>query len=128
MAGGGPYERRGLRAGREPGHLRRHPLPRPLRLAPLPLLPDVPEGAAEGAILEFGTLVESHVRAARHAFRATFRRDLARPEIWSTQWQLAAASNNLNWEGVDLRSLIAPLAANAGAGGEDAALEEVAAR
>jgi hypothetical protein len=82
----------------------------------------------EGAILEFGTLVESHVRAARHAFRATFRRDLARPEIWSTQWQLAAASNNLNWEGVDLRSLIAPLAANAGAGGEDAALEEVAAR
>ena len=64
----------------------------------------------EGAILEFGTFVQSHVHAARHAFRSTFRKDLQRPEIWSTQWQLSAASNNLNWEGVDLRPLIAGLA------------------
>ncbi|HEX4965580.1 MAG TPA: hypothetical protein VF173_32520 [Thermoanaerobaculia bacterium] len=76
--------------------------------------------ADEGAILEFGTLIESHVRAAGHAFRATFRKDLSRPEIWSTQWKLTAASNNLNWEGVDLRSLIAPLVP----GGVEAMLQE----
>ena len=81
----------------------------------------------EGAILEFGTFVTSHVHAARHAFRSTFRKDLQRPEIWSTQWQLSAASNNLNWEGVDLRPLIAALAASGGVGeaGEVRALEEV---
>jgi hypothetical protein len=73
----------------------------------------------EAAILEFGTFIESHVRAARHAFRATFRKDLGRPEIWSTQWKLTAASNNLNWEGVDLRSLITSLAP----GDVDAALQ-----
>ncbi len=72
----------------------------------------------EGAILEFGTFIESHVRAARHAFRATFRKDLQRPEIWSTQWKLTAASNNLNWEGVDLRALITSRAAE----GAEAAL------
>ncbi|HYO12037.1 MAG TPA: hypothetical protein VE685_02460 [Thermoanaerobaculia bacterium] len=66
--------------------------------------------ADEAAILEFGTVVQSHVHAARHAFGATFRKDLGRPEIWSTQWKLAAASNNLNWEGVDLRPLISSLA------------------
>ena len=78
----------------------------------------------EGAILEFGTFVESHVRAARHAFRATFRKDLGRPEIWSTQWQLAAASNNLNWEGVDLRPLIVSLAKASEVGSGAAALAE----
>jgi hypothetical protein len=80
--------------------------------------------ADEGAILEFGTFIESHVRAARHAFRATFRKDLQRPEICSTQWKLTAASNNLNWEGVDLRSLITSLVA----GGAEAALQEVETR
>lgn len=77
--------------------------------------------ADEGAILEFGTFIESHVHAARHAFRATFRKDLQRPEICSTQWKLTAASNNLNWEGVDLRPLIASMVA----GGVDAVLQEV---
>lgn len=63
--------------------------------------------ADDSAVLEFGTLVHSHVQIAGHAFGATFRRDVGRPEIWSTQWRLAATSDNLNWEGVDLRSLVA---------------------
>ena len=58
------------------------------------------------AVLDFGTHVHSHVQIAGHALTATFRRDVGRPEIWSTQWRLAATSDNLNWEGVDLRSLV----------------------
>jgi hypothetical protein len=60
----------------------------------------------DAAILEFGTVVESHIRIAGHGLRATFRTDVERPEIWSTQWKLAAVSENLNWEGVDLRPLM----------------------
>jgi hypothetical protein len=26
--------------------------------------------------------------------------------LWSTKWQLAAVTNNLNWEGFDLRQAI----------------------
>ena len=60
----------------------------------------------DGAILEFGTVVDSHVRIAGHGLRATFRPDTGRPEIWSTQWRLSAISDNLNWAGVDLRPLL----------------------
>jgi hypothetical protein len=63
----------------------------------------------EGAIVEFASRVASHVEAARWVFGATFRNDLKRPEICSTQWRLEAASNNLNWEGIDLRSRISPV-------------------
>jgi hypothetical protein len=62
----------------------------------------------EAAIVEFGTVVDAHIRAAGHGLRATFRRDIVRPEIWSTQWMLAAVSENLNWEGVDVRHLVKP--------------------
>jgi hypothetical protein len=62
--------------------------------------------ADEGAILEFGTVVESHVRAAGRGLHATFRPHLGRPEVWSTQWNLAAVSENLNWEEVDVRPLV----------------------
>jgi len=62
--------------------------------------------ADDAAILEFGTFVDTHVRAAGHGLRATFRRDVERPEIWSTQWNLAAVSENLNWDGVDVRPLL----------------------
>jgi len=60
----------------------------------------------DAALLEFGTVVDSHVRVAGRGLRATFRPDVQRPEIWSTQWKLAAVSENLNWEGVDVRPLL----------------------
>jgi len=63
--------------------------------------------ADDSAILEFGTVVDSHVQVAGRALGATFRQDVGRPEIWSTQWRLAATSANLNWEGLDLRPLVA---------------------
>jgi hypothetical protein len=62
--------------------------------------------ADEGAILEFGTVVDSHVRIAGKGLHATFRTGVGRPELWSTQWSLAATSDNLNWEEVDLRPLL----------------------
>lgn len=60
----------------------------------------------DAAILQFGTVVDSHVRVAGRGLGATFRPDLERPEVWSTQWNLAAVSENLNWEEVDLRPLV----------------------
>jgi hypothetical protein len=62
----------------------------------------------DAAIMEFGTVVDSHIRVASRGLRATFRPDVERPEIWSTQWKLAAVSENLNWEGVDVRPSKAP--------------------
>jgi hypothetical protein len=62
----------------------------------------------EAAIVQFGTVVDSHIRVAGHGLRATFRPDVGRPEIWSTQWKLSAVSENLNWEGVDVRPLVTP--------------------
>jgi len=60
----------------------------------------------DAAILQFGTVVDSHVRVAGRGLGATFRRDLGRAEVWSTQWDLSAVSENLNWEEVNLRSLV----------------------
>jgi hypothetical protein len=62
----------------------------------------------EAAIVEFGTVVESHIRYAGRGLGATYRPELERPEVWSTQWKLAAISDNLNWEGVDVRPLLSP--------------------
>lgn len=59
------------------------------------------------AILEFNTVVHAHIHAANHAFGPTFRKDLGRPEIFSAQFRLHAASHNLNWEGLDLRAVLA---------------------
>lgn len=60
----------------------------------------------DDAILRFGTVVDSHVRVAGRGLGATFRRDRERSEVWSTQWSLAAVSENLHWEEVDLRPLV----------------------
>jgi hypothetical protein len=59
----------------------------------------------DAAVVEFGTVVDSHIRVAGHGLQATFRPELQRPEIWSTQWRLDAISENLHWEGVDVRPL-----------------------
>jgi hypothetical protein len=60
----------------------------------------------DSAILQFGTVVDSHVRVAGRGLGATFRPDRERSEVWSTQWNLAGVSENLNWEEVDVRPLV----------------------
>jgi hypothetical protein len=50
----------------------------------------------EAGLLEFGTISHAHVDAARQAFlRARFHGEC--PEVWSTEWRIAAVSNNLSW-------------------------------
>src|SRR2546426_11938236 len=61
----------------------------------------------DNAIVDFGTRVTSHIGSANWAIVHVFRNDLHRPEIWSVQWRLWAISHNLNWEGVDLREVLA---------------------
>lgn len=61
----------------------------------------------ECAIVEFGR-VQAHVNAANAAFRPTWRKDLRRAEIWSAQFRLwAVSAHNLNWEGLDLQTVLA---------------------
>lgn len=52
--------------------------------------------ANEEGLIEFGTIAHNHVSAVRKCFR-TARRTSDGVEIWSTQWKLYSASNNLNW-------------------------------
>ena len=59
------------------------------------------------AIVDFGR-VRAHVNAANSAFGPTYREDLNRAEIWSAQFRLWAVScHNLNWEGLDLQTVLA---------------------
>jgi len=60
----------------------------------------------DNAIVAFSGL-RSHVKWANWVLLRTFRKDLQRPEIWSVHWRLWAISHNLNWEGVDLRVVLA---------------------
>lgn len=60
----------------------------------------------EGAIVDFGGRVTSHVRVAGEAFGATYDRRKGAPQICSTQWRIEAVSNNLEWQGVDLASRV----------------------
>jgi hypothetical protein len=62
--------------------------------------------SGDAPLLEFGTRVHAHVEAARHTFRRTWNAARRRPEVWSTQWRLSAVSNNLNWQGFDLPSVL----------------------
>ena len=66
------------------------------------------------AIPHFGTNVPSHVKTARRVFGRVCFRESRGPEIWSTKWQLSHVSNNLNWEGFDLRGLILRAAVSSG--------------
>lgn len=58
----------------------------------------------------FSAAVPEHVQAARGVFERLNFSPEAGPELWSTQWRLASVTNNLNWDGLDLRSVIAPSA------------------
>jgi len=59
------------------------------------------------AIVDFGR-VRAHVTAANSAFNPTYREGLNRAEIWSAQFRLWAVScHNLNWEGLDLQTVLA---------------------
>jgi hypothetical protein len=50
----------------------------------------------EQGYLDFGTCVQSHVEAAGAAF-AWMVRSEGKPEVWSTEWRIWAASHNVNW-------------------------------
>jgi hypothetical protein len=63
--------------------------------------------ADDNSIVDFGTHVTSHISVANWGLTHVFRKDLQRPEIWSVHWRLWAISHNLNWEGVDLRQVLA---------------------
>jgi hypothetical protein len=54
------------------------------------------------AIARFGTLVPTHAGLGNWAFPRV-RRTPSGPELWSTRWQLAGVSNNVRWEGFELR-------------------------
>jgi hypothetical protein len=61
----------------------------------------------DNAIVDFSTHVTSHISAANWGLKHVFRKDLQRPEVWSVHWRLWAISDNLNWEGVHLREVLA---------------------
>jgi len=62
--------------------------------------------ADDQAIMRFSERA-IHVATANWSLAHLYRRDLQRVELWSTQWRLHALSNNLNWDEVDLRAVIA---------------------
>jgi len=55
-------------------------------------------------IPRFGTAVPCHVDVARDSFGSLAVSATRGPELWSTKWQLVAASNNLNWGDFPLRN------------------------
>jgi hypothetical protein len=59
------------------------------------------------AIPDFGTAVPSHVEVVRNSFHHFCFNEDDGPELWSTTWRLARASNNLHWRGFDLRHALA---------------------
>lgn len=59
------------------------------------------------AIGHFGTNVPSHAEVAGHVFRRLAFEPDRGPELWSTKWRLMSVTNNLNWEDLDLRRVIA---------------------
>lgn len=50
--------------------------------------------------------VPRHVDAARNVFGRLASDPERGPELWSTKWRLSSVTNNLNWEGFDLRQAI----------------------
>lgn len=61
---------------------------------------------SRNAIPSFGTNVPVHVTAARRVLGRLAIDSDQRPELWSTKWRLVSVSNNLSWDGFDLRPLL----------------------
>jgi hypothetical protein len=57
------------------------------------------------AIVAFNGTCRAHVGAANWVFKVCAKLGAA-PEVWSTQYQLAFASRNLAWNGLDLRAVL----------------------
>lgn len=51
-------------------------------------------------------VVPSHVDVANRAFGRVALDQERGPEVWSTKWRLISVTNNLNWDGFDLRQVI----------------------
>lgn len=54
----------------------------------------------------FSARVEQHIDAARNVFGRLSYDSEAGPELWSTRWRLVSVTNNLRWDGFDLRSVL----------------------
>jgi hypothetical protein len=54
----------------------------------------------------FSAQVRDHVDIARRSLGRLNYEPERGPELWSTRWQLVGVSNNLNWDGFDLRALV----------------------
>jgi hypothetical protein len=68
----------------------------------------------EEAMLDFATSIDRHHVAVRTCF-ANAASIGARPEIWSAQWKLWSASNNLQWNGAaDFQRFLPPSPTEAG--------------
>lgn len=55
----------------------------------------------------FSAEVTAHVEAARSGFGWLRIDPELGPELWSTKWRLTSVTNNLFWEGFDLRAILA---------------------
>lgn len=55
----------------------------------------------------FSAKVPAHVEAARKSFGWLRIDPELGPELWSTKWRLLSVTNNLRWDGFDLRSVLA---------------------
>jgi hypothetical protein len=51
----------------------------------------------------FSSQLPDHVDIARNAFPRLAYDPERGPELWSTRWRLVSVTNNLNWDGFDLR-------------------------
>jgi hypothetical protein len=54
----------------------------------------------------FSPNVAGHIEAARRVFGRLSYEPERGPELWSTKWRLVSVTNNLNWDGFDLREVI----------------------
>jgi hypothetical protein len=54
----------------------------------------------------FSALIPRHIEVAGRVFGHVALDSEGKPEVWSTKWRLASVTNNLSWDGFDLRSAI----------------------
>lgn len=54
----------------------------------------------------FSAAVHTHIDVANRVFGRLATSPDGEPELWSTQWRLVSTTNNLRWDGFDLRSVL----------------------